>query len=150
MKKGKTSDIKFSKSINKGKKLIISSLLGCAVGILSMILLMLALSGVCTSLDDPHGIVAPLCFICIYLSAFCGGFAAVKKNGSCDALVCGSLCGTIFMLVIWMLFTAVGISMSVTESHSLTFLWKLLCIPSSILGSFFGLGSRNSKKRSKF
>ena len=147
MKKSRKADISHSKDISRGKQLLLSSALGALIGGGSLLILLLIMSAICLLVDSPHALVTPMCFVAIYLASFIAGFFAVKRNDSSDALICGSLCGTILALAIWVIFGIAGKILGASSPFVLSLIWKLIIVLFSILGAFIGLKSRKKKKK---
>lgn len=130
------------------KKIITSSVFGSVISGVIMLSMLIILSAVCLLLPSPHSLISPLSFFIMYSSAFLGGFTAVKKNNRADALLCSGLCGVIFMIAIWLVFSLVGMMLGVSDSSPYTFLWRLLIIPLSCVGGFIGMsGASDAEKK---
>lgn len=129
----------------KGKKVIFSSIFGAIAGLVSLILILLSFSALCMPMDSPHRFILPIAFFAIYSSSFLAGFFAVKRNGKSDALICGGICGVLFMIAVWSIFALLGCILPSNEP-SMTFVLKLIIVPVSVLGAFAGMGSTSHKK----
>ena len=101
-------------------------------------------------LNNPHPLIFPLSIFAIYSSAFFAGLFAVKRNGSSNALVCGGLCGALFLLAIWCLTALIGAILKSPETTSYPFVLKLIVLPLSVLGSFAGISTGGKKKKRNF
>lgn len=147
MKTKKARKLKNTQST--AKKILISSLWGSGLGVLSLFVMLSVLSAICMLLPSPHSLVLPLCFFGIYGSSFLAGLFATKLNGSSDALLCGLICGAFFVVFIWIIFFSVNLLSG--EEETANFIWKLLSIPMTLLGSFAGLSrkSKNARKRAR-
>ena len=130
-----------------GKKLILSSFFGTLVGTAVFLCLMLTFSAICLSLDNPHIFIYPLAFFSLYTSSFFAGFGAVKKNGSCDALLCGSISGVALMLIYIIIFAIISYFIPNTSSSTISFLWRALIIPASILGGYIATATHTKRSR---
>lgn len=138
-------------TVSKSKQLIMNTLFGAGVGMVSMLGCLALFSVICAAIPDPHPLVTPLCFFAIYASAFFAGLAAVKRNGGRDALIYGSLCGVVYMLIIWLAFAALGKAFGVESKQTSAFIWKLCMLPAAVVGGFSGLkGNRPKKAKRKF
>lgn len=145
MKKGSSTN-------NGAKNLLFSSLFGAVAGILLFVLLVSAFSLVCMIPDNPHPFILPLCFLALYSSAFFAGFISSKRSSS-KTLLCAALCGTILMLLIWMLSASLGLAFGIKNPSSITFIYRLLIIPTSCLGALIEVSSsakKTKKRRRKF
>ncbi len=147
MKKSKKADIAHSKDISRGKQLLLSSAFGALVGAAALLVFLFIMSAICLLIDTPHTLVTPMCFVAIYLASFIAGFFAVKRNKNSDALICGSLCGTILALALWVIFGIAGKILGGNDHSVLSLVWKLIIVLSSILGAFIGLKSRKRKRK---
>ncbi len=150
MKRSKKFEASSSKTSTTGKQIIISSAIGSAIGVGVFLIFALVSCAICMGLSRPLSLVAPFCFFCVYAASFTSGFAAVKINRGSDALLCGSLCGAMLMLLCWGVFSLLGVFFSVTDASALSIIWKLLIIPCSVMGGFLGLGQSGKKTKHKF
>ena len=147
MKKNFAPHHKKSADSAKGKKIILSSVFGCVVGILIFLGLLMSFSAICLAFDDPHILIYPLSFFILYSSAFFTGFAAVKKNGSCDALLCGCTSGAVLTLAYIIIFAAISTFIPNSSSQTISFLWRALVIPASVLGGYVASSTHMKKSR---
>ena len=129
----------------KGKKVIFSSISGAVVGLGFLILILLSFSAVCMLMDSPHRFILPIAFFAVYSASFLAGLFAIKRNDNSDALICGGICGVLFMIAVWSIFTLIGYVLPSNEP-SMTFVLKLIIVPVSVLGAFAGIGSTSHKK----
>jgi putative membrane protein (TIGR04086 family) len=147
-------NIKKKKSANKKSKIIFEggALLCSALGSLSSLailtVLLMIFAGVCLALDNAHTALTPFALFSLYTSAFFGGFVAVKKNKGRDALLCSSLCGVFTTLIFCLVFWIVGLIFDI-KSDMLSWVFRALCIISSIIGGFIGRGSQKKPKRKR-
>ena len=149
MKKSNTKRFRTNTESAKPRKLILSSISGAAIGIPIFLFILLLFAAVSTVLDSPHIFLLPFCFFSVYSSAFLAGLFSIKLNSSSNALICGSLCGVSFMLMLWGMLTLVGYALPSNDAAPLSFVLKLLIIPLSILGSFAGMAQKNGKKKKR-
>ena len=121
------------------KELILPSLLGTVVGVLTSAALALILPLVLSRLKDPAGFIAPLALVSLYIGALTSG-VAVRRHGAVSALISGGG----FVLCLWLLSFAAK-----TDGDSTGLAMKLLgyalCIAVSLLGATVG---KSSKSRS--
>lgn len=150
MKKAGTKHFSKNSEKIKGKKLLLSSVFGALMGMGVLLLMLLIFSGICIFIDNPHKLILPLCFFAIYSSAFFTGLFSLVRNGSSDALLCGALGGTIFMISVWAIISLICYMLPPDNSSALSFIWKPVIIPVSIIGAFTGLSSKGTKTKRKF
>ena len=110
--------------------------------------MLMIFAGVCLSLDNAHTALTPFALFSLYTSAFFGGFVAVKKNKGRDALLCSSLCGVFTTIMFCLVFWIVGLIFDI-KSDMLSWVFRALCIISSIIGGFIGRGSPKKPKRKR-
>lgn len=128
-----------------------SGAIGCACfGSLASIIILFALLVIFSALalipKNPHPLLAPLSFFSLYSSAFFGGFLSVKKSKGRDSLLCGLLNGILTAILFSLLFGVVGF-LTDAKGTPLSWLFRALIIPASILGAL--LGKRTKAKRKK-
>lgn len=123
----------------QGRKLLSSSLFGICIGFICMLALLIIFSAICLAIPNPHPLIFPLCLFSIYSSAFFSGFSAVKRNGGRDALLCGSLTGVAYMMIFWLVFATTKFMLKEEGAATLSFILKLLLIPTALAGAFSGL-----------
>ena len=145
MKKSNAKHFSANNEHIKGKKVIFSSIFGATAGLVSLALILLSFSAVCMLMDSPHRFILPIAFFAIYSASFLAGLFAVKRNGSSDALICGGICGVIFMIAVWSIFALLGYILP-NNATSMPFVFKLITIPLSVLGAFAGIGTTSNKK----
>ncbi len=136
--------------VSGGAKIAMGVAFGIGVGLLSLCLLLMIFSALCLMSDNPHAMIAPLSFAAIYTSAFIAGMCCAKRNGSSSVLICGLLEGVCFCALLWFIFFAVGLSGSEDENLKNAFIWRLLTIPSSVLGAICTLKRPSPKRRKKY
>ena len=137
------------KDFSKGTKLAMSVAFGLGGGLMSLAALLLVFSVLCIMTKDPHAIMTPLSFAAIYLSAFIVGILCAKRNGSSYILVCGVLGGICFALLLRGIFFLLGIAGFVSAGDQNTFIWRMMIIPASMLGSLCSLKHSTPKRRKK-
>ena len=147
MKKTNRSQQKKSNDAQRGKQIVFSSLFGSLIGLIIFICLVLSFSAVCLFFDNPHIFILPLSFFSLYASAFFAGFAAVKKNGSCDALFCGSISGAILAFAYIIIFAIIAFFIPESSSSPISFLWRALVIPASVFGGYIASATHTKKRR---
>ena len=129
------------------RPIISSSSIGALSGLAALLILIFVFSALCLCFDDPHRLIAPLCFFAVISSSFFAGFAAQKRL-KCKALIGGILCGCMLSLALWMLSGIIGLFMNVGAGTS--YLLKILVIPSSCFGSLVGMPSSKKDKKRQF
>ena len=150
MKKRKAKEGVRSRESDNKSRIIISSCIGAAMGILCFFVLSLICCAVCMNMSNPHAPLMPLCFVCVYAASFAAGFFAVIFNKRSDALLCGSLCGAMLMLLLWVSLAIFEKALGVTASLPLSLVWKILILPLSVIGAFAGLGQGYKRKKRNF
>ena len=128
--------------------LTVSVATGTGVGLICFLLLTLIFSGLCLAVENPHSLTFALSLAAIYLSALAAGFASIRKNHKRDALLCGALTGSIFMLALCALLLLVQTGAESAPSNA--FILRLLVLPLSIAGSFLGRVQKKLKRHKKF
>jgi len=68
---------------------------------ISGIVLLLCFCGIAYSMDDPDSVIKPLSLCALFLSAFCGGFSAVRLSG--DGVVSGICAGIVTVALFFLL-----------------------------------------------
>lgn len=126
---------------------IISSVsFGVIMSVALLLSLLLVFSALALTLEKPHVILTPLAFFSIYTSAFFGGFLSAKRSKGRDSLLCGIICGIISAILLSLLFGIISLALN-TESAPISWLYRALIIPASILGALIGAKSKPRKKR---
>ncbi len=128
--------------------ILISSAYGLLCATVILILLLAIFSAVGLATENPHSLLTPISFFSIYTASFFGGFIAIKKNKGADALLCGLICGIFTFLFLSLIFFIIGIILK-SQSASLTWLFRALIIPASILGSLLGSAKKNKLPKRK-
>ena len=128
--------------------ILISSAYGLLCATVILILLLTAFSAIGLATENPHSLLTPISFFSIYTASFFGGFIAIKKNKGADALLCGLICGIFTFLFLSLIFFIIGIILK-SQSASLTWLFRALIIPASILGSLLGSAKKNKMPKRK-
>ena len=129
-----------------GRSIIVTSALGSLTSVISLLVTTILMAGICLLLDDPHKIVGALCLFVLYSSAFAGGIYAAQKSKE-KLLLCGTLSGAFFMIVVWIIFSILKISFQIKDVGIISSLIKLSLIPTSILGSLLGADSGRKKHK---
>lgn len=126
---------------------IISSVsFGAIISAALLFSLLLIFSALSLALERPHVIFKPLAFFSIYTSAFFGGFLSVKKNKGRDSLLCGLFCGIVTAILLSLLFGIIALA-SDAETTPISWLYRALIIPASMLGALIGAKSKPRRKR---
>lgn len=93
---------------------------------------------------DPTKLILPFSYICLVICSFLCGFSGAKFRGS-QGLICGSVCGCVFVFLIFI------ISQFFEKSNSLSYaliLFTYLCmILLSSLGGLCASKKRKPKRR---
>ena len=131
------------------KRVITSSIFGALMGLACFFVMLLLFCAICMALQNPHPLVLPLCFFSVYSSAFLAGLSSVKRNEGKNALWCGLLCGALFCVILWIFISSVNMFSGNSLAQTSTFIWKLLILPSTLLGSFAGLSAKGKKSKKK-
>ena len=116
---------------------LISSAFGLCGAVIILLIILVIFSFVGLAISEPHTLLSPVAQSALYLSAFFGGFIAIKKNKGRDALLCGLVCGCFITVLYLIVFWISGLILD-ADSEPLSWLFRILIIPSSILGSFLG------------
>ena len=124
--------------------ILISVVFGLCASIIIFIAMMMIFSIVGSATENPHSLLTPISFFCIYTASFFGGFIASKKNKGRESLLCGAVCGTVIALAYSLIFGIVGIVCNI-DSTPISWVYRGLMIACSILGSVIGV-SRTHKK----
>lgn len=117
--------------------LLISSVFGVFGSVIILLMILVIFSFVGLAISEPHTLLSPVAFSALYLSAFFGGFIAIKKNKGRDALLCGLVCGCFITVLYLLLFWIAGLIFD-TDSTMLSWIFRILILPASVLGSFLG------------
>lgn len=131
---------------SKGKELLFSTVFGTCTGLICMLGFLMIFSAICMMLPNPHPLISALCFFSIYASSFFSGFAAVKRNGGKDALICGALCGVAYILILWLLFAIIQAVFGEKNDNTTSLIIKLCILPATLLGAFSGLKGKQAKR----
>ncbi len=123
-----------------------NALFGAFVAAVASVILLFIISAICYSTDDPDAFTTPLALVALYLSSIIGGFAAVRKNQS-SALLCGAVCGVIFILFFLCVTLCFHGVMERSFSIPVAFALRGVSILCSILGGFLGLKRKSSSRR---
>ena len=116
----------------------------CACVIFIVCLAIFSAIGIAT--ENPHSLLAPISFFSIYTSSFFGGFISAKKNKGSDTLLCGVVCGIFVFLAFSSIFFVLSLIFSV-QSTPLSWLFRLLIILFSLVGSLVGKNKHVPKRR---
>ena len=126
--------------------ILLSAVAGSVAGIASFMLLLAIFSAICMASSTPLSLVMPATLSSIYLSAFICGFFCAKKSNKYSPWLC-ALLGTIFFYMMLFLlslpFAAEG-----TLRHA--FLFRLIIIPCSALGTLCGSKKPSSKHKNRY
>ena len=128
--------------------ILISSAFGLLSSVIILLLLLSIFSAIGLATEKPHSLLTPISFFSIYAASFLGGFIAIKKNNGTDSLLCGLICGVFIFLFLSLFFFLIGLMLK-SQSSSLTWLFRILIIPSSILGSILGSAKNNKMPKRK-
>ena len=130
--------------------ILISSALGLCGAFIALLALLTIFSLIGLATSNPHSLISPASLATLYLSAFLGGFIAIKKNKGHDPLLCGLICGVIITACYLGVFFILGFVLR-SDSAPISWLYRALLIPSSVLGSLLGASKKRSisKKRKK-
>ncbi len=126
--------------------ILLSAVAGSVVGIASFMLLLAIFSAVCIASSTPLSLVMPATLASIYLSAFICGFVCVKKSNKCSPWLC-SLLGTIFF---YMMLFLLSIPFSTESTLRHAFLFRLIIMPCSALGTLCGSKKSSSKHKNRY
>ena len=135
------------KRISKSGILISAAFGLCAaISILLILLAIFSLIGLAT--ENPHSLLSPISFFSIYTASFFGGFISIKKNKGRDPLLCGLICGCFIALSYSLIFGLIGIILDI-KSAPISWLYRLLMIVSSLVGSLLGTAKPNKMPKRK-
>ena len=150
MKKRKAKEGIRPREADSKSRIIISSCIGAAIAILCFLVLAFICCAVCMNMSNPHAALTPMCFVCVYAASLAGGFLAVLFNKRSDALICGTMCGAMLLLLLWAALAIFEKALGSTSSIPLSLVWKILILPLSVIGAFAALGQSHRRKKRKF
>lgn len=126
--------------------LLQSALFGALLGMIASALLLFAATAICYSAEDPAAMTTPLSLAALYLSSLVAGFASVCRHRS-SALLCGSLGGLLFMVVLLAVSCLLRGHAEDAFSTSSALLLRAMMLPVSAIGGFLGLPRQSAKRR---
>ena len=122
------------------------SLCGFGIAIAVGICLLLALSAVIYSTNDPNRFVSPASLSVLYISSLFGGFSAARLNRG-SALLCGLLSSCMLLAILFLTSLFVEPSPAVDTSLVAAIGQRGIAVGISVLGAAIGVS--NQKKRPK-
>ena len=124
--------------------LLKSSLAGFGVSLLAGILLLLGLTALSLSFDDPESLSSAMALGALFLSSLAGGFVALKMNGS-EALLCGASVGALMNLAL----LVISLFVRDVASSDMGVLREILARGAVVLMAVLGayLGTHRKKRR---
>ena len=122
------------------------SLCGFGIAIAVGICLLLALSAVIYSTNDPNRFVSPASLSVLYISSLFGGFSAARLNRG-SALLCGLLSSCMLLAILFLTSLFVEPSPEVDTSLVAAIGQRGIAVGISVLGAAIGVS--NQKKRPK-
>ena len=122
------------------------SLCGFGIAIAVGICLLLALSAVIYSTNDPTRFVSPASLSVLYISSLFGGFSAARLNRG-SALLCGLLSSCMLLAILFLTSLFVEPSPEVDTSLVAAIGQRGIAVGISVLGAAIGVS--NQKKRPK-
>ncbi len=119
--------------------------IGMCIAIAVGFILLLIMSALALSFEDPDMSVGGMALAALYISALVGGFASVRMNSG-EALLCGALVGAMLnvALVVISLFFRGGDPEGFGVGELLT---RGAVILMSVLGAYMGLHKKKRKRR---
>lgn len=124
------------------------SLFGCAAATALAVLLTIIMAAVIYKTADPAHYVVPSAFSALYISAFIGGIATTRLNGG-SALLCGLLCGAVFMILGLLLSLFIPSTISADYGIVGGLSLRLFIIVCSVFGAFIGTTKKKSKNNKR-
>ena len=125
-----------------------SASLGAGIGLICLSLLLFVCALICIYAGDPHRLLTPLAFFCIYASAFASGLVGARKNHFSSLLLCGALSGLIYVLALSLILMLPPFCSADSADLKSTMLLRALTLPCSLLGAVCS-PKRTSAKRHK-
>ena len=128
------------------KPVFMNALKGCAIGIVSALLMLLAACAIAMSSEDPASLAGPISYVVLLSGSFVGGIASAKLNGS-DTMLCGIMCGALYLGFVLI----VSLFIHSTDSKSSSFILSLGLRSVSILSAIVGacISDKKAKKAKK-
>lgn len=140
--RGLTGSIKASAP----RGILSSSLRGLAAALVLGLVLLIAISAIVYSTDDPTRFVMPAALTVLYISSFFGGLIAAKINRG-SALLCGGLTSLMLLSLLFVASLCVSPSLSADFGIPMSLGLRGIAMAVSLIGAFLGAGEKKSKKR---
>ncbi len=132
------------------RTVLLSSLLGMLVSVISGGILLTILCFVALGSEDPLSLIAPLSLLALLPSNFLGGFISTKK-ADCSPLACGAICAAMWMLL------SLVVALCLPYPSSNYALWQSILLHCAsvlfcVLGAFAGgyKPRRDTRKKHRF
>ena len=142
--RGLTGSIKAS--VPRG--ILSSSLRGLAAALILGLVLLIAISAIVYTTDDPTRFVIPAAFTVLYISFFGGGLIAARSNRG-SALLCGGLTSLMLLALLFVASLFVSPSLSADFGIPMSLGLRGIAMVVSLIGAFLGAGEKKSKKKKK-
>ena len=140
--RGLTGSIKASAP----QSILSSSLRGLAAALVLGLVLLIAISAIVYSTDDPTRFVMPAALTVLYISSFFGGLIAAKINRG-SALLCGGLTSLMLLSLLFVASLCVSPSLSADFGIPMSLGLRGIAMAVSLIGARLGAGEKKSKKR---
>ena len=140
--RGLTGSIKASAP----RGILSSSLRGLAAALVLGLVLLIAISAIVYSTDDPTRFVMPAALTVLYICSFFGGLIAAKINRG-SALLCGGLTSLMLLSLLFVASLCVSPSLSADFGIPMSLGLRGIAMAVSLIGAFLGAGEKKSKKR---
>ena len=140
--RGLTGSIKASAP----QSILSSSLRGLAAALVLGLVLLIVISAIVYSTDDPTRFVMPAALTVLYISSFLGGLIAAKINRG-SALLCGGLTSLMLLSLLFVASLCVSPSLSADFGIPMSLGLRGIAMAVSLIGAFLGAGEKKSKKR---
>ena len=130
------------------KGIIPCSLAGTVIAIVLAVLINFIMAAVIYKTADPARYIVPAAFTSLYIAAFTGGGSASRLNGG-SALLCGMLCGSIFIATGFML--SLFIQNGASDEYGIIggLSLRVAIIFCSVFGAFIGTTKKISKNKKR-